>query len=120
MTGDSHCFELRWYLRLGGNALISPFYNRDLHVVINRCRLTRPGFPPYVDIVGTPILAPKSKCLQTAVYVMKLSYVRFLWSIYTIIWCSYRMSWNYFWVYNILNIFIYVVISLVFEGVISH
>ena len=44
MTSESHYCESRWYIGLGGNNLVSPFYTRSLHVVINRCRLTGP-FP---------------------------------------------------------------------------
>ena len=61
MTSDSHYCESRWYIRLGGNTLVSPFYTRDLHDVINRCKLTGPGFPPYINMVGTPSLAPASE-----------------------------------------------------------
>ena len=58
MTSDSHYCESHWYLGLGGNALASPFYTEALHVVINSCRLSGPGLPPYVDMAGTPSLAP--------------------------------------------------------------
>ena len=57
ITSNSHYFESRWYIGLGGNALVSPFYTRALQVLINRCRLTGPGLPPYVDMEGTPSLA---------------------------------------------------------------
>ena len=57
MNSNSHYCESRWYLGLGRNVLVSPFYNWALHVVINRCRLTGTGFPPYLDMAGTPSLA---------------------------------------------------------------
>ena len=40
MTSNSLYCESRWYLGLGRNALVSPFYTRDLQVATNRCRLT--------------------------------------------------------------------------------
>ena len=54
MTSDLYYCESRWYIVLGGNALVSPFNSRDLHDVINRCKLTGPGFLPYVVMAGTP------------------------------------------------------------------
>ena len=40
MTSNSQYLDSRVYLGFGWNALVSPFYTRALHVVINRCRLT--------------------------------------------------------------------------------
>ena len=40
MTSDSQYLDSRGYLGFGWNALVSPFYTRALHVVIDRCRLT--------------------------------------------------------------------------------
>ena len=57
MTINSHYCESRWYLVLGGDALVSPLYNRALHVLINRCKLTGPSFPTYMDMAGTLILS---------------------------------------------------------------
>ena len=57
MTINSHYCESRWYLVLGGNALVSPLYNRDLRILINRCKLTGPSFPPFAGLTGTPSLA---------------------------------------------------------------
>ena len=56
MTINSHYCESRWYLVLGGDALVSPLYNRDLRVLINRCKLTGPSFLTYMDIAETPSL----------------------------------------------------------------
>ena len=56
ITSYSHYFELCWYLGLGRNTLDSTFYNRYLHVGINRCKLTGPGLPPYIDMKGFPSL----------------------------------------------------------------
>ena len=56
MTSNPHYCESHRYLVLGGNALVSPFYTRDLHVLINRCRLTG-TFPTYVDMAGTSSLS---------------------------------------------------------------
>ena len=57
MTINSHYCESHWYIGLGRNTIVLPFYTRYLHVVINRCKLTGPGFLPYVDMLVTPILA---------------------------------------------------------------
>ena len=57
INSNSHYFESRWYIGLGGNALVSPFYTSDLHVGINRCKLTGPGFLPYMDMAGTSSLS---------------------------------------------------------------
>ena len=57
MTSDSHYCESLWYLGIGRNILVSPFYTRYLHVVINRRELTGPGFPLYMDMVGIPSLS---------------------------------------------------------------
>ena len=57
ITSDSHYCDSIWYIGIGGNDSVSPFYTRDFHVGINMCRLTGPGFPPYVYIVGTQSLA---------------------------------------------------------------
>ena len=56
MTSDSHYWGSCWYLGLGRNTLDSTFYNRYLHVGINRCKLTGPGLPPYIDMKGFPSL----------------------------------------------------------------
>ena len=56
ITSNSYYCESRWYLGLDGNALVSPFYTRDLNIGINRCKWTGPGFLPFMDISGTPIL----------------------------------------------------------------
>ena len=62
MTSNSHYCESSWYLGLVNNTLVSPFYTRYLHVVINRCNLTGPGFPSYMDMSGIPILSHPFQC----------------------------------------------------------
>ena len=57
MTSVSQYCESRWYLGLDGKYLVSPFYTRDLHVGINRCNSTGPGFFPFMDMAVTPSLA---------------------------------------------------------------
>ena len=39
------------------NALVSPFYTSALQVIINRCKLTGPGLPTFMDIAVTPSLS---------------------------------------------------------------
>ena len=53
MTNESHYCESRWYIGLDGNTLVSPFYTRSLHVVINMWRLTG-TFPAICGYGGKP------------------------------------------------------------------
>ena len=53
MTSNSLYCESRWYLGLVKNALVSPFYTRAFHVVINRCSLTG-YFPAICGYVWNP------------------------------------------------------------------
>ena len=61
MTSESHYCESHWYLGLGGNTLVSPFYTRALHIGISRCNLNGTGFPPYMDMAGSPSQSVMSK-----------------------------------------------------------
>ena len=56
---ESNYCESRWYIGLDGNTLVSPFYTRDLHVVINMCRLI--GTFPAICGYGRK---PKSRSYQ--------------------------------------------------------
>ena len=60
------------------------------------------------------ILGPYSsniRCQRSTLSVVKLSNVRFLWSIYTVIICPKRILRNSFNVFTILNSYPYVVVS---------
>ena len=54
------------------------------------------------------------RCQRSTLSVVNVLYVRFLWSVYTVILCPNRMVHNYFRVSNILKIYLSVVVYLMY------
>ena len=75
--------------------------------LLNAHNESSPG--PLMYLIVGPY-SSNGKIHQSTIYFVKISYVRFLWSIYIVIWCPNIMVWNYFSVSNIINSTISVVV----------
>ena len=122
-------FYLRWYLSIvwyvSENVLLSNFWTQQLSSEYSLVMLM--SFPselisgslikmstvslsyPFIYlIVGA--YSSNSRRQRSTFSALKLSSVRFLWSIYTFIRCPKRIIWNYYRVSAILNSYCYIVV----------